>query len=95
MLERKIEMEIENQVIYLALQPRHLINDLSINEWNDFITSYVNDNNAVAEDYDENFDGYFFVTTNLYNILENHSLLDLKFNVGYRTVHHKTDYKLD
>ena len=86
-------MEIENQVIYLALQPRHLMQDLSINQWNDFISSYENDDDAVVEEHDENFDGYFFVTTNLYNILEKHSLLDLRFNVGYRTVHHKTDYK--
>ena len=89
-----IIMEVENQIIYLALRPFHLINELSINEWNDFITSYLNDPEAIVEDYDEKFDGYFFVTTNLHNILKNHSLLDLRFNVGYRTEHHKTDYTL-
>lgn len=89
-----IIMEIENQIIYLALRPHHLINELSINQWNDFISSYLNDSEAIVEDYDEKFDGYFFVTTNLYNILKNHSLLDLRFNVGYRTEHHKTDYTL-
>jgi hypothetical protein len=88
-------MEIDNQVIYLALRPHHLINELSINEWNAFIESYVNNKDSVVEDYDENYDGYFFVTTNLYNILKNHSILDLRFNVGYRTEHHKTDYNLD
>lgn len=87
-------MEIENQVIYLALLPRHLMSDLSVNQWNEFIMSYENDNDAVVEEYDENFDGCVFVTTNLYNILKNHSLLDLRFNVGYRTQNHKTDYQI-
>lgn len=87
-------MEIENQIIYLALRPKHLMCELSINQWNDFITSYENDNNAVVEEYDEKYDGYFFVTTNLHNILKNHSILDLRFNVGYRTEQHKTDYSL-
>lgn len=87
-------MEVENQIIYLALRPRHLMYELSINEWNDFITSYVNDPDATVEEYDEKFDGYFFVTTNLHNILKNHSLLDLRFNVGYRSEQHKTDYAL-
>lgn len=89
-----IKMEIENQIIYLALRPKHLMCELSINQWNDFITSYENDNNAVVEEYDEKYDGYFFVTTNLHNILKNHSILDLRFNVGYRTEQHKTDYSL-
>jgi hypothetical protein len=71
------------------------MNELSINEWNKFIDSYLSDNDAVVEEYDENYDGYFFVTTNLYNILKNHSILDLRFNVGYRTEHHKTDYKIN
>ena len=40
-------MEIENQIIYLALRPKHLMCELSINQWNDFITSYENDDNAI------------------------------------------------
>lgn len=30
-------MEIENQIIYLALRPCDLMTNLSINDWNDFI----------------------------------------------------------
>ena len=87
-------MEINNEIIYLALKPKYLCQELSINDWNKFITNYENDKNAIIEEYDENFDGYFFVTTNLFNILKNHSIMDLRFNIGYRTEHHKTEYKL-
>lgn len=87
-------MEIENQVIYLTLTPDDLITRLSINQWNDFIDSYVNDKEAVVEPYDKEKDGYFFVTTNLHNILRNHSILDLRFNTGFRTDGHRTDYTL-
>lgn len=87
-------MEIENQIIYLALRPCDLMTNLSINDWNDFITSYENDKDAVVEEYDPNYDGYFFVTTNLFNILKNHSIMDLRFNIGFRTDHHKTEYHM-
>jgi hypothetical protein len=87
-------MEIKNQIIYLALAPRHLMTDLSINDWNEFITFYENDDDTVVEEYDENYDGWFFATTNLYNILKKRSILDLRFNVGYRTKKHETDYCL-
>lgn len=85
-------MEIKNQIIYLALTPDDLMSRLSVNQWNEFIDSYIKDENAVVEDYDKDFDGYFFVTTDLHNILQNHSIMDLRFNVGYRTQNHKTDF---
>ena len=88
-------MEIDNQIIYLVLRPHNLMNDLSINEWNEFISSYENDNDAIIEDYKGgSYDGFVFITTNLYNILKHHSILDLRFNVGYRTEGHITDYKM-
>lgn len=85
---------IENQIIYLAFQPKHLFHELSANDWNKLIKSYEDDKNAYVEPEDPapEMDGYCFVTTNLYNILKNHSLTDLRFNVGYRTKHHKTDF---
>lgn len=86
-------MEIDNQIIYLRLQPNNLLTDLSIRQWNEFITSYENDEDAIVEEYDGDRDGYVYITTNLHNILKNHSLLDLRFNVGYRTNGHKTDYE--
>lgn len=87
-------MEIQNKIIYLALRPHHLMNELSINEWNNLITSYEKDDDAVIEPYDENYDAHVFITTNLFNILKNHSIMDLRFNVGYRSEQHKTDYQL-
>lgn len=87
-------MEIQDQIIYLALRPDHLMTMLSINDWNDFIKSYENDKNAICEEYDPKYDGWFFVTTTLCNILKNHSIMDLRFNVGYRTVGHITDCNL-
>lgn len=85
-------MEIENQIIYLVLRPRNLMEELSINQWNELITSYENDEDAIVEPYDPEWDGFVYITTNLFNILKNHSLLDLRFNVGYRTEGHKTNY---
>lgn len=87
-------MEIENQVIYLVLKPNNLMSELSINDWNEFISFYENDDESIVEDYDENFDGYVFITTNLFNILKKRSIMDLRFNYGKRTANHKTDYNL-
>lgn len=89
---KNMENLIENQIIYLAILPKHLMNELSLNDWNKIIESYENDKNALVEPYDSELDGQCFITTNLYNILKNHSLLDLRFNVGYRTIYHKTDF---
>lgn len=87
-------MRIENQLIYLALKPDYLFDVLSGNEWNDFITKYENDANAVVEEYNPKKDGWVFITTTLYNILKNHDLLNLRFNIGYRTEFHITDFEL-
>ena len=85
-------MKIKNQIIYLTIRPNELFHRLSVNEWNELITSYENDPLAIVEEYNTEFDGYVFITTTLYNILKNHSLLDLRFNQGYRTEQHKTEY---
>lgn len=87
-------MEIKNQIIYLALKPNNLMSELSINDWNDFISFYENDDESIVEDYDEKFDGYVFITTNLFNILKKRSIMDLRFNLGFRSANHKTDYTL-
>ena len=87
-------MEIDNQIIYLVLKPKNLMEELSINQWNELITAYENDKDAVVEPYNPDYDGFCYITTYLHNILKNHSLLDLRFNVGYRTEGHKTDYNL-
>lgn len=81
-------IEIEDREIYLALKPSNLMSELSINQWNDFITRYENDELALVTPYDEDFDGWLFVTTTLKNVLENHSLYDLRFLCDYRTEHH-------
>lgn len=87
-------MEINNQIIYLVIKPNNLMSELSINDWNDLITFYENDKESIVEEYDEKSIGYVFITTNLFNILKNRSLMDLRFNIGYRTENHKTDYNL-
>ena len=87
-------MEINNQIIYLVIKPNNLMSELSINDWNDLITFYENDKESIVEEYDEKYDGYVFITTNLFNILKNRSVMDLRFNIGYRTENHKTDYNL-
>lgn len=85
-------MKIDNCIIYIVLTPDDLINKLSINQWNEFIESYEKDDEAIVEEYNEEKDGFVFITTNLYNILRKHSILDLRFNMGFRTNFHKTDY---
>lgn len=87
-------IRIKNQIIYLALDPKNLFQKLSINEWNKIITDYENDKNVVIEEYNKDMDGWFFATTTLSNILKNHSIMDLRFNIGYRTEYHKTDFNL-
>jgi hypothetical protein len=39
-------------------------------------------------------DGHVFITTNLYNVLINHTIMDLRFNIGYRSKYHKTNYDI-
>lgn len=87
-------MTIENQVIYLALKPDYLFDVLSVNDWNQIIRKYEKDRKAVVEYHPEEKDGWVFITTSLYNILKNHDLLDLRFNIGYRTKYHTVDFKL-
>lgn len=87
-------MDVKNQIIYLELKPSNLFNELSIKEWNDLIDSYSNDPESIVEPYDKTIDGHCFITTSLFNILNKHSIMDLRFNVGFRTIFHKTDFKL-
>lgn len=84
--------KIKNQLVYLWIQPKHWFKELSINDLNNLVERYQNDNDAVVEKYNEDMDGHVFITTNLYNVLNNHTILDLRFNIGYRSIYHKTDY---
>lgn len=80
--------KIEDKEVYLVLSPYNLMRELSINQWNDFITRYENDKLSLITPYNEEYDGWFFVTTTLKNIFRNHSLYDLRFLYEHRTVHH-------
>lgn len=80
--------KIEDKEVYLVLSPYNLMRELSINQWNDFITRYENDKLSLITPYNEEYDGWFFVTTTLKNIFKNHSLYDLRFLYEHRTVHH-------
>lgn len=80
--------KIEDKEVYLVLSPYNLMRELSINQWNDFITRYGNDKLSLITPYNEEYDGWFFVTTTLKNIFRNHSLYDLRFLYEHRTVHH-------
>lgn len=62
--------------IRLVLRPKYLMDILSIREWNDFVTSYEKDDNVTIHD---NMDKYIAFDTTLGNIVNNHSLLDLRF----------------
>ena len=86
--------QTENKIVYLVIKPENIMKELTIREWNDFIDRYTDDKNSVVERYNENMDGYIFITTSLENILNNHSVNDLRFLVTKRTEHHKTDFKL-
>lgn len=83
-------IKLVDREVYLVLKPNDLIERLSINQWNDFITRYENDNLSLVTPYNEKYDGWFFVTTTLKNIIENHSLYDLRFLCEFRTEHHLT-----
>lgn len=86
--------QTENKIVYLVIKPENIMKELTIREWNNFIDRYTNDKNSVVEPYNENMVGYFFITTSLENVLNNHSVNDLRFLVTERTEHHKTDFKL-
>lgn len=86
--------QTENKIVYLVIKPENIMKELTIREWNDFIDRYTNDKNSVVEPYDENMDGYIFITTSLENILNNHSLNDLRFLVPEKTEYHITEFKL-
>ena len=86
--------KIKNQVVYLWIKPDYLFKQLSINEFNNLVERYQNDIDSVVEDYDENMDGHVFITTNLYKILANHTIMDLRFIIEGRSIYHKTDYEL-
>lgn len=86
--------QTENKIIYLVIKPENFMKELTIREWNDFIDRYTNDKNSVVEPYNENMDGYVFITTSLENILNNHSVNDLRFLVSKKTEYHKSEYNL-
>ena len=71
---------IKDQEIYLIVNAdKELMTRLSINQWNDLIDRYTNDNKSLVTPYNKEQDGMFFVTTTLKNVLENQSLYDLRF----------------
>lgn len=86
--------QTENKIVYLVLKPENIMKELTIREWNDFIDRYRNDKNSVVEPYNENMEGYVYITTSLENILNNHSLNDLRFLVPKKTKFHITEFKL-
>lgn len=86
--------QMENRIVYLVLKPENFMKELTMREWNDFINRYTEDKNSVVEPYNENMDGYVFITTSLENILNNHLLTDLRFLVSKKTEYHKTEYNL-
>lgn len=86
--------QTENKIVYLVLKPENFMKELTIREWNDFLDRYTNDKNSVVEPYNENMDGYVFITTSLENILNNHLLTDLRFLVREKTKYHKSEYNL-
>lgn len=86
--------QIENRIVYLVLKPENFMKELTMREWNDFLDRYTNDKNSVVEPYDENMDGYVFITTSLENILNNHLLTDLRFLAREKTKYHKSEYNL-
>jgi hypothetical protein len=87
--------QTENKIVYLVIKPENIMKELTIREWNDFIDRYTNDKNSVVEPYNENMDGYVFITTSLENILNNHSFNDLRFLVPEKTEYHITEFKLN
>lgn len=91
---KKPMFQTENKIVYLVIKPENIMKELTIREWNDFLDRYRNDENSVVEPYNENMDGYIFITTSLENILNNHSLNDLRFLVPEKTEYHITEFKL-
>ena len=87
--------QTENKIVYLVIKPENIMKELTIREWNDFIDRYTDDKNSVVEPYNENMDGYVFITTSLENILNNHLLTDLRFLVPEKTEYHITEFKLN
>lgn len=82
---------LKDREVYLVLRSKELMDRLSINDWNSFIESYENDEKigkALIAPYNDKYDGWCFITTTLKNILENHSLYDLRFIYQYRTEYH-------
>lgn len=83
-------INIEDREIYLIINPNDLMTKLSINQWNELITNYENDDFSLVTPYNEEYDGWCFITTTLKNVIENHSIYDLRFLCEYRTENHLT-----
>lgn len=87
----KNNISLTDREVYLVLRSNELMDRLSINDWNSFIESYEKDEKigkAMIAPYNDKYDGWCFITTTLKNILENHSLYDLRFIYQYRTEYH-------
>ena len=86
-----METSIKNTIVYLVVSWED-DKRLSAYEVHKLYDDYKNDSESVVEESLSST--AFYVTTNLYNVLTKHSVLDLRFNVGYRTSHHHSDYHL-
>lgn len=69
-------MAIEDRKIRLTLKPKHLMDVLSIKEWNELVSRYENDKNVIVH---EHMDDFISFDTTLENVVNNHSILDLRF----------------
>lgn len=67
---------IADRRIKLTLRTQYIMDTLSINEWNALITSYENDELADVSGVEDEF---VEIRTTLANVVNNHSILDLRF----------------
>lgn len=88
---KKRDLTVEDREIYLVIFSKDLFDKLSINEWNDLIFSYEEDEKKgrALLSSDGKTDNCY-ITTTLKNVLENHSIYDLRFLYEYRTEYHKS-----
>ena len=84
---------LEHGTVYLKLDGNinliSGINPLSINQWNEFISKYENNNYSKVTPYKEELEGQCFITTNYRVLIENNWLDDLKYQCEPTKFHEK------
>ena len=84
---------LEHGTVYLKLDGNinliSGINPLSINQWNEFISKYENNNYSKVTPYKEELEGQCFITTNYRVLIENNWLDDLKYQCEPTEFHEK------